>query len=248
MQLDGQTVLVTGASRGLGRAIALGMAQQGANLVLSSRDGQALNTVAREIERFGRDVLIVRCDVRDPAAVITLAERSLAEFGRIDTVVNSAGVAVRRAFAETTASEWDDLFTTLVRGTMLVTQALLPAMIERKRGNIINLAAPLEQIELPGFAAYTSAKYAVVGLTKTLAKELRRYGINVNGLHPGGFAETDMVRQMLDATRGAATVALLDPSSITTAAVALAREAPRGRTGTIVDAAAWNAERAPAGQ
>lgn len=245
MQLAGQTVLITGASRGLGRAIALGMARAGGNLVLAARDGEMLNVVAREVEALGGEVLIVRCDVRAPDDVAALVRRALDEWGQIDTVVNSAGVGLRRPFVETTAAEWDDLFATLVRGTMLVSQAVLPSMIARRRGNIVNLAAPLERIELPGFAAYTSAKYAVAGLTKTLAKELRRYGINVNGLHPGGFADTDMVRQVLDTGAATAMPALLDPESISAAAIDLAAQTPRGTTGTIVDAAAWNATHAP---
>lgn len=108
------------------------------------------------------------------------------------------------------------------------------------RGNIVNLAAPLERVELPGFAAYTSAKYAVAGFNRTLAKELRRYGINVNGSYPGGFADTDMVRQVLDG--GGTTPPLLDPGSVSAAAIALAAQPPRGLTGAIVDAAAWNAD------
>jgi 3-oxoacyl-[acyl-carrier protein] reductase len=168
-----------------------------------------------------------------------LAERALAEFGRVDTLVNSAGGALRRPVVELSVEEWDDLYATSVRGMFLVTQAFLPMMIERKRGNIVNLAAPLERIELPGFAAYTSAKYAVAGLTRTLAKELRRYGINVNGLHPGGFADTEMVRAMMGSSAGGN---LLDPAVITPAAVALAAQPSRGLSGEIVDALAWNTD------
>ena len=242
MQLVGHTVLITGASGGLGRAIALGMAREGANLVLAARDGGTLNAVAHEVEALGGAVLIVRCDVRDPADVASLVRRGLDAWGQIDTVVNSAGIGLRRPFVETSAVEWDDLFATLVRGTMQVSQAVLPHLIARKRGNIINLAAPLERIELPGFTAYTAAKYAVVGLTKTLAKELRRYGINVNGLHPGGFADTAMVREVLNTSAATSAPPLLEPESIAPAAVALAAQPPRGTTGVIVDAAAWNAE------
>ena len=237
MRLEDQVVVVTGASRGLGRSIALAMAEEGAQVVLAARDGRALNAVANEVESLGRDALVVCCDVREPAMIAQLAERALGEFGRVDTLVNSTGVALRRPFIELTSAEWDEVFDVLVRGTMLVTQAMLPSMIARKRGNVINLAAPLERIEIPGFAAYTAAKYAVAGLTRTLAKELRRYGINVNGLHPGGFADTAMVRGVMGAP-----TQLLDPSVITPAAVALAAQPARGLTGDIVDAVAWNTD------
>ena len=240
MRLETQTVVVTGASRGLGRAIALAMAEEGANVVLAARDGQALNAVAAMIDQLGRAALVVCCDVRDPKAVTLLAERAITEFGQIDTLVNSAGLALRRPVAEVTVAEWDDVFNTLVRGTMLATQAVLPAMIARKRGNIINLAAPLERIELPGFATYTAAKYAVTGLTKTLAKELRRYNINVNGLHPGGFADTQMVRDMMG--NAGTSGGLLDPSIVTPAAIALAAQPGRGLSGDIIDAVAWNTD------
>lgn len=243
MRLDGQIVVVTGASRGLGRAIALAMAEEGAEVVLVARDGQALNAVASTIEGIGGSAFVMRCDVRDPAAVRALGERVLGEYGRVDTLVNSAGVALRRALVETPPEAWDELFDVLVRGTMLVIQALLPSMIARKRGNIINLAAPLDRIEAPGFAAYAAAKNAVAGLTRTLAKELRPYGINVNGLHPGGFADTAMVRGVLGAPGSPGFPAhLLDPSIVTPTAIALAAQPGRGLSGDIIDAVAWNTD------
>lgn len=131
----------------------------------------------------------------------------------------------------------------MVRGTMLVTRAFLPAMIAQKRGNIINLAAPLDRIITPGFATYTATKYAVEGLTRTLAAELRRYGINVNGLHPGGFVDTTMVREVMGEPGSPGFPAhLLDPSIITPAALALAAQPRRGLSGDIIDAVAWNTD------
>jgi NAD(P)-dependent dehydrogenase (short-subunit alcohol dehydrogenase family) len=238
MRLQNQTALVTGASAGLGRAIALALAAEGAQLVLSARRWEPLNAVASEIDRIGGDVLVAQCDVRDPASVAALVARAQEEFGKIDIAVTSAGIGLRRPFVETTSEEWDDVFGTLVRGTMLVAQAVLPGMSERKRGNIVTLAAPLERIQLPGFVTYTSAKYAVEGFTKTLAKEARRYGVNVNGLHPGGFADTPMVRGVLEQSGG---TGLLDPAVVARAAVELAALPPRGTTGTIVDASASGA-------
>lgn len=239
MRLERQTVLVTGASRGLGRAIALAVVEEGASVVLAARNGHALDEVAALVDGMGRDALVVRCDVRDPASVRALVDRALGEFGQIDALVNSAGIGLRQMATEITVEAWDDLYATLVRGTMLVTQAALPSMIARKRGNVVNLASPLERIELPGFVAYASAKYAVAGLTRTLARELRRYGINVNGLHPGGFVDTTMVRSMLGEV---IEPGLPDASIVTPAAVALAAQPPRGMTGQIVDALAWNTD------
>jgi NAD(P)-dependent dehydrogenase (short-subunit alcohol dehydrogenase family) len=242
MTLDGQVAIITGASRGLGRAIAIGLAQAGARTVLAARGGPALNDVATEIERGGGETMVVRCDVRDPAAVESLAARTLAEWGRIDVLVNSAGISLRRPAQEIDAEAWRAVIDTLLTGTFLTTHAVLPAMIAARRGNIINLIAPLEKIVTPGFSAYTAAKWGVEGLTRTLAKELRRHAINVNGLHPGGFADTAMVRETVPELRQG----LLDPAMIAPAAVALAALAPRGTTGTTVDASEWNARHAAA--
>lgn len=238
MQLEGQVAIVTGASRGLGRAIALALAEEGAAVVLAARNGALLNAVAATIDRLGREALVVTCDVRDPASVDQLIARTLNEWTRIDVLVNSAGVALRRPVIETDAAMWDDVIDTLLKGTFLVTRAVLPVMIEAKRGNIINLGAPLDKIAVPGFTTYTAAKWGVAGFTQTLAKEVRRYGINVNVLHPGGFAATDMVREAVPELKQG----LLDPAQITPAAVALAAQPPRGLTGETIDALAWNTD------
>jgi len=238
MRLQGQVAIVAGASQGLGRAIALALAEEGASLVLAARNGQALNAVASVIDGMGRDALVATCDVRDPQSVHHVVERALAEWGRIDVLVNSAGAALRRPVAEISAADWDEVHATLLKGTFLMTQAVLPTMIAAKRGNIINLHAPLDKIAVPGFTAYTAAKYGVEGLTKTLAKELRRYGINVNGVHPGGFADTAMVRTAVPELKQG----LLDPATITPAVVALALQPARGLTGETIDAHAWNTD------
>ncbi len=235
MRLEGQVAIVTGGSRGLGRAIAIALAEEGAALVLAARDGQSLNQVATEIEGLGREALVVRCDVRNPDDAKHLIDRTLSEWSRIDVLVNSAGVALRRPVGEIGPADWDAVVDTLLKGTFLITQATLPTMIAAKRGNIINLIAPLDKITVPGFAAYTAAKFGVAGLTQTLAKELRRYGINVNGLHPGGFADTTMVRENVPELKQG----LLEPAMIRPAAIVLATQPPRGLTGNTIDATAW---------
>ncbi len=236
MTLERQIAIVTGASRGLGRAIALGLARAGACTVLVARNGGALNEVATAIENAGGETMVVTCDVREPAATRAVVERALAEWGRIDVLVNNAGVALRRPALDTSLADWQRVVDTLLTGTFLMTQAALPSMIAARRGNIINLVAPLEKIAVPGLSAYAAAKWGVEGLTRTLAKELRRYGINVNGLHPGGFADTAMVRDTVPELKQG----LLDPTVIVPAALALAAQPPRGITGTTIDALAWN--------
>lgn len=238
MKLDGQVAIVTGASSGLGRSIALALAEEGAHVVLAARNSRALNDVAAQIDQMGRESLVVSCDVRDPVGVQALVDRTLAEWNRIDVLVNSAGVALRRPALEIDAAAWDMVVGVLLKGTFLVTQAVLPTMIAARRGNIINLIAPLDKITVPGFSAYTAAKFGVEGLTRTLAKEVRRYGINVNGVHPGGFADTAMVRANVPELKQG----LLDPAVITPAAIALATQPPRGLTGATIDALQWNTD------
>lgn len=240
MRLEGRTALVTGASRGLGRAIALALAEEGVSVVLAARDGEALEAVAATIAEIGGQALVVRCDVRDPTAVRALADRTLRRFGRIDCAVNSAGAALRRPFGELSLAEWNDLFATQVAGAFLVAQAVLPTMIAAGRGNIINLTPPPDGTEISGWTAYSSAAYALSGLTRTLAAEVRPLGINVNGLHPGGFADTETGRAMT--SDSGSTERLLDPSVVTPAAIALAAQPPRGLSGTLVDAIAWNTD------
>jgi 3-oxoacyl-[acyl-carrier protein] reductase len=238
MQLEGRIAIVTGASRGLGRTIALALAEEGAAVVVAARDVEALNAVAAQIEGLGSEALVVGCDVRDPASVRNLVERTLARWARIDVLVNSAGVALRQPAVAIDPAAWSLVVDTLLKGTFLVSQAVLPTMIAARRGNIINLIAPLEKIVVPGFTAYAAAKYGVAGLTQTLAAEVRRYGINVNGLHPGGFVATDMVRETVPELKHG----LLEPAQITPAAIALATQPPRGLTGDLIDAMAWNTD------
>jgi 3-oxoacyl-[acyl-carrier protein] reductase len=238
MDLEGRVAIVTGASRGLGRAIALALAEEGAALVLVARNYHTLTEVTTLIEDMGRESLVVACDVREAAQVKTLVDRTLTRWSRIDVLVNSAGVMVRRPLVEIGAQDWDAVVDTLLKGTFLMTQAVLPSMIAAKRGNIINLIAPLDRIAVPGLSAYTAAQCGVAGLTRTLSTELRRYGINVNALHPGGFVDTTMARETVPELRGE----LLDPIVITPAAVALATQPPRGLTGSTIDAQAWNSD------
>jgi 3-oxoacyl-[acyl-carrier protein] reductase len=232
MGLQGQVALITGGGRGLGRAMALAFAREGAKIVVAARSEDEVAETAWLIEEAGGEALAVATDVRSVERVEALVEQALGAFGQIDTLVTSAGVGLRKPLAETYESEWDAVHETLLKGTFLTIQAVLPVMIERKQGNIITVAAPLDKIAVPGFSVYCAAKYGVEGLTLALAKEVRRYGINVNGIHPGGFADTAMVRGTVPEAR----TGLLDPNETASAAVTLAAQGPRGVTGKIVDA------------
>jgi 3-oxoacyl-[acyl-carrier protein] reductase len=235
MELSGKTAIVTGGGRGLGRAIALAYARAGANVVVAARSVDELEETVWLINELDRQALAIPTDVRDAAQVTSLVAQVQNRYSSIDILVNSAGIGLRAPAHETTEPQWDAVIDTLLKGTYLTAQAVVPLMIARGSGNIINIGAPLERIAVPGFGAYYAAKCAVEGLSKVMAKELRRHGINVNVLHPGGFADTRMVRETVpEVTKG-----LLAPDEIAVPAVALAAEPPRGRTGQVIDAHSW---------
>jgi len=237
-KLQGKTALVTGGGRGLGRAIALALAEAGAAVAVAARSADEIAETAWLIEEHGGKALAFTVDVRSSTAVQTLIAQVRDGFGSVQILVNSAGVGLRTPMHETSEEQWDAVLDTLLKGTFLVSRAVLPMMIEQGAGNIINLGAPLDKIAVPGFAAYYAAKAGVDGLTRVMAKDLRRFGINVNALHPGGFADTRMVRETVPDVR----TGLLSPTEIGPAAVALAVQSPRGQTGQVIDAHVWARE------
>lgn len=237
MQLAGKTALITGGGRGLGRAIALAFAREGAAVAVAARSADEVAETVWLIEELDRRALALTVDVRDSEQVRTMVAQAREAFGPLNILVNSAGVGLRASIQETSEEQWDAVVDTLLKGSFLAAQALIPQMIEAGGGNIINIGAPLERIAVPGFAAYYAAKCGVDGLTRVMAKDLRRHGINVNALHPGGFADTRMVRETVPEVRSG----LLSPDEIGPAAVALAALPARGQTGQIIDAHSWRA-------
>jgi len=212
--------------------MALALAQAGAAVAVLARSEDEIAETAWLIEEHGGRALPLRADVRDAAELAMAAEQTQAVFGPISVLINSAGVGVRAPVNELRESDWDTTIDTLLKGSFLAAQAVLPQMIGLGAGNIINVGAPLDRIALPGFAAYYAAKCGVDGLTKVMAKDLRRYGINVNALHPGGYVDTRLLRSMVPDLRGQ----LLAATVVAPVAVSLAAEPPRGKSGQIIDA------------
>lgn len=187
MRLKDQVAIVTGAAKGMGRAISLRLAGEGANLVLAAREAAPLEAVAGEARALGRKALVMATDVRDEAAVRAVVEATLDAFGRIDILVNCAGTTgpIETPVHELKVEDWDEVLAVNLRGTFLPTKHVVPAMLRQGRGKIVNIAGTSGLRGYKLRAAYSSSKWAVRGFTRTVALELGPHGINVNCVAPG---------------------------------------------------------------
>jgi NAD(P)-dependent dehydrogenase (short-subunit alcohol dehydrogenase family) len=191
--LDGRTALVTGATRGLGRAFATALAEAGADIVVHGRDADAAKVVQREIEELGRTATVVLGDLTDAAGVRSVVEEATAIAGGIDILVNNAGACVHRAALDVTADEWSYVMDTNVTALWNMSQAVGRQMVERGSGSIVNVGSISAMIvnRPQNQPAYNASKAAVHQLTKSLAAEWAPFGVRVNALAPG-YIKTDM--------------------------------------------------------
>src|SRR6266566_6753454 len=187
MELHDKIAVVTGGGRGIGRAIALAYAREGAELVLAARSKEALEETKAMVEALGRRALVVPTDIRQEESVRDLAEQTISAFGRLDILVNNSGVAGPSATLwEISPAEWEGTFAVNVTGTFLCCRAFLPSMIERRSGCIVILSSMTGKRPLYARTPYAASKIALVGLARTLAWEVGPYGIRVNVVSPGG--------------------------------------------------------------
>jgi NAD(P)-dependent dehydrogenase (short-subunit alcohol dehydrogenase family) len=194
--LTGKKAIVTGASRGIGRAIALGFAEAGADVALVARDEATLATVAREVEQTGRAAHVLPCDVTDRERVTAMAGDAVAALGQVDVVVNNAGgTAFMVPFQDIRFSGWEKVMRLNVDSIVHVLQALAPHLLERRSGSVINVASMAGLSGTPLITPYGASKAAVVSLTKSLAMEWGHAGVRVNALCPGWTA-TDLNRNL----------------------------------------------------
>ena len=200
--LDGRVVLVTGGSRGIGASVARLAAEAGANVALSfATDADRAAAVGREVEALGREALTVRADVSRRAEVDALVAATRERFGRVDGLVNNAGVMPESPFLEIGDDEWEEVIRTDLFGAFYTCQAALPIMLEQGSGAIVNIASRLGQIGFAGVAHYSAAKAGLIGLTKSLAREFGGRGIRVNAVAPG-VTITDMGSQVTEGEVG----------------------------------------------
>jgi len=196
-RLSGRIAVVTGASKGIGKAIAISLASEGAKVVLVSRDRSQLEEAAAEIAAARGNAAVLPADITSEEQVRALERDVLARFGQVNILVNNAGINVRKPVDEFTLADWRLVMDTNVTGAFLMCRSFVPAMKGRGYGRILNLTSMMAHVSLPLRMAYSTSKSALLGMTRALALELAPEGITVNGISPGPVA-TEMNRPLME--------------------------------------------------
>lgn len=217
--LEDQVALITGATRGIGREIALLFAQEGARLSICGRSEEALRNVGADIRGNGLQCLELRVDVMNEPEVIGVVKKTLDTYGRIDILVNNAGVTKDNLVARLSEDEWQQVLAVNLRGTFLFTKAISKCMVAQQRGKIINISSVVGFTGNTGQANYAASKAGIIGFTKSAARELSRENICVNAVAPG-FIDTEMTANLSEGLKSA-----------------VLREIPLGRFGSSKDVA-----------
>lgn len=250
LPLAGRRSLVTGASRGIGRSVALALATAGADVAIVARSLADLETLASEIRAVGRRSLAVPCDVTDNTQVARMAEAVISGLGGLDILVNNAGAAGSHKFLGHPDELWHQMLTVNLTSVYYVTKACLPPMVAQRWGRIINVASTASKVGGRYIAAYTAAKHGVLGLTRSLALELVDYAITVNAVCPG-YADTPLTQRSIATMATRARLSeqqarealerttpqrrLIAPEEVAAAVVFLAQDIAKGITGQALN-------------
>jgi 3-oxoacyl-[acyl-carrier protein] reductase len=237
-QLENQIAVVTGAGRGIGRAIALKFASEGADVVCVSRTAENSEKVAAEVRALGRKAWALAVDVSDTAAVSAAAEKILADCGKVDILINNAGVTRDGLLMRMSDADWDTVLNTNLKGAFLFTKAFTRSFVKQRSGRIINVASIIGLIGNAGQANYAASKAGLIGFTQSIAKELGSRNITVNALAPG-FIETDMTAALgaemkVELLKKIPLNSLGQPEDIANAALFLASPGARYVTGQVL--------------
>jgi 3-oxoacyl-[acyl-carrier protein] reductase len=200
MKLEGRAAFVTGAAQGIGRAIALALAEDGADLVLGDLNLEKLEATAREVEGLGRKALTLHLDVSRPDSVQSAVAKTLETWGKIDILVNNAGITKDNLILRMKPQDWDAVLSVNLNGAFHCIRMVLPGMVKQRYGRIVNIASVVAQSGNPGQANYIASKAGIIGLTKAVASEVGSRNITVNAVAPG-FIATAMTEKLPEAVR-----------------------------------------------
>lgn len=193
--LKGKNAIITGAGKGIGKAVAIALAKEGVNVILLARTKTDLDDVAAEVNALGVKSLVLKADISDIISVNTAMAQAISEFKSIDILINNAGIASFGKFMELEPKEWERIIQVNVMGVYYATRAILPNMIERQTGDIVNISSTAGQRGAALTSAYSASKFAVLGLTESLMQEVRKHNIRVTALTPSTVA-TDMSKEL----------------------------------------------------
>lgn len=236
MKLKGKHVVITGASKGLGRALAMRYAAEGATLGLCARTAHPLEELRNSLVSSGSRVFAMPCDISNSVEVQTFSEKVIAELGHVDVLVNNASrLGERLPVVEYPVGEWDEVIQTNVHGPFFMTRLLVPAMMKRGSGAVINVSSSVGRAGRKLWGAYAVSKFALEGFTQVLAEELRPYNIRVNSVNPGPLA-TDMRKKAYPAEDPST---LRTPDQVTDVFVYLASDDGVGISGQSLDASSF---------
>jgi NAD(P)-dependent dehydrogenase (short-subunit alcohol dehydrogenase family) len=233
MRFRDRTVLVTGGGRGIGRSIALRFAEEGARVAVLARTGDQLDRTAEQIGALGARSLVLPGDVTSPDAAGESVVRVERELGAIDVLINNAGIFLWKPFLQLTAADWDRVIATNLTGTANFCRAVLPGMVERRRGRIVNVSSVHGLRGDANLSAHSAAKFGVIGLTQSLAKEFRGHNIAVNAVCPG--AVDNRIDETADVDRSSPLSQKLWPRDVARTVLFLASDDAAGITGAALE-------------